>query len=222
MNEEKGMIKKLFYALILVTMALTFAAGCSKKESKARITGRAGGRAAPAPTTGSGGTIVGGVPGHTGQTGQIGFNNDFPGRIYDDGFGTLQDGIDGYIAADGSDPEQVIGLVTQQGTGLFFGGTVNTGASLNGQIEILVWDSLALTNGGNGLVLPSLVVDSASSYINGSNITVVAFDDYGTMTFQGTNNNSIFQGTVTYRNNNGTSGTIGQFQIPTCQMFTCQ
>ncbi|RME16058.1 MAG: hypothetical protein D6797_05325 [Bdellovibrio sp.] len=202
---------------ILLFMLIFGTVACSKKSRKrAPIRGASQNRVSTNPNLGPGF----GLPG--GGTSNV-FSSEWPGQFISDN--TLQTGLYGYVGVNGADANSLIGSVTAPGTGVFFKGRVAVSGSqvFGGFIEIMVWDSIALSNGGYGLVLPTLTVNSSASTISGNQYQVVAQDDFGQVVFQGSlNNGQMFVGTAHYQNSDGSQGTLGSFQIPACSFFICQ
>jgi predicted small lipoprotein YifL len=84
----------------------------------------------------------------------------------------------------------------------------------NQSVQMLVWDSIA--NQSGQAYFWSLHV------VNVQNGSLTAQDNIGTITFQGSVQNGIWRGSVSFKNNSnsgGAQGSLGQFEIGANQMF---
>lgn len=136
------------------------------------------------------------------------------------------------------------------GRAFILGGTSFTASQL-GTISAITIQGDIILDKNNGLVLPGnpneiassiyiSVTDSVAGVIAGTlkaqsgraangTASMVFADNVGRVTINGTYNvvnggvaQSTFQGTISFQNNNGTSGVLGTFSINTCSFFRCQ
>lgn len=115
----------------------------------------------------------------------------------------------GYVSGQMHDPE----------TGIWFRGQVDV-CRVSGQIDILVWDSNAYNYGEPRPYFWSAMVESVSD--SGSRVVITARDSAGRITLDGTaNQNGNYSGTVRFQNDDGQAGTLGQFQIYTNALLSC-
>lgn len=107
----------------------------------------------------------------------------------------------------------------------------NTGAinASGSRIWLTITDSFVGTDVDGQQVQPIQISVAGSQGLAANYQANLTFaDQYGTITIQGTFNMNTFQGTVSFNNTQGAgfngkrSGTLGQFQIPTCAFFVCQ
>jgi hypothetical protein len=182
-------VKSILYVLA-VAMTVMSTVACDKKSKGTEVSYR-GNR---------GGNNQWQNPYYNPQTGQqtsewgaIGRNGGFD-NIIQDFLGTDQVG-------------QVSGGLYDN-TGIRFRGN----ASMGGEIQILVWDSVANTSGE--------AFFWSMHVVNVQNGSVTAQDGTGTITFQGQNNGgAMWSGTVYYSNNGGPSVPLGNFQISSQAIF---
>ena len=190
-------MKNTLNILLIAILGLALTA-CSDKKSKTRIDMYRGDR------VGVGGPVSPGAPGSQVSMSTLGY-------IYNNGGygGTFQDRVDGFISAT-NDPLQVLGYVDIQGTGLYFNGQLNLqNGSFNpygytnseirgGQINLIIFDSVALENGGYGLEIP---LGNATGRVNGNQVEITVGDNYGTVTFYGMlSTGGMITGDVSYKN----------------------
>lgn len=153
----------------------------------------------------------------------------------------FNDSVRGFMNA--SLPEEYVGYVSATGrnnTGVFFGGRVffTTGGGLgatngarmdianNSQLLVEVHD--AFPNQTNIDPLPAVYLVTGSGYVSGNTARLRFEDNEGFVELQGSLDQSTFRGTMVYENYRrynsneaGGQGTLGTFQIPTCQFFQC-
>ena len=158
----------------------------------------------------------------------------------------FQDGVAGYI--DAMLPAEYLGFVsatTSNGTGFFLGAKVElqTGvlnpAANSAQINVRTDSKLytevrdeytdRLDSAGQKVPAIARGFVSASGYVQGNRAYLKFTDKYGSVEMDGTFNASTFIGTFSYDNvmtagesGRTAAGTVGQFQVPTCQFFQCQ
>lgn len=103
----------------------------------------------------------------------------------------------------------------------------------DGGITLGFWDNLVGTtmDGVTLTAIPVYVpVQPQSSYVQGRTIVMVFSDNKGSITANGTVDNSgIYSGTIAFQNIKdhagnpfNSTGTLGNFQIHVCSMFRCQ
>jgi hypothetical protein len=167
------------------------------------------------------------------------------GGIYTDASqqSAFQDAVGGFVNAI-IDDQQYLGQVSatmQNGTGVLMGGRVNLASGTlrsagTGQQSTINPNSVAYvavydgTKDTNGAALPPIgrYFSNGAGTISGNYATLTFTDDYGTIRLEGQFDTTKFVGTFSYENqrrfdgtNPGAAGTMGTFQLPTCQFFTC-
>ena len=90
-------------------------------------------------------------------------------------------------------------------------------------IQILITDSwVGSPSSQGGTIQPiSVFVRAKSGRAAKGNVSLVFGDNLGDVIVNGTYNSTTFQGTVSFRNANGASGTLGKFSVNTCSFFRC-
>jgi len=154
-----------------------------------------------------------------------------------------------YFVSSTIDPTKELGAVSGrpgQKTGVRFWGSVELESPFNGnwfnrnqkirlstaQLHISIWDSFVGQKDGSGNVIPEYSIHmkgAASGSVDSlGRVTITFRDDYGSITFQGSQRGSDFTGTVQFDNTRywdgttpGATGTLGTFKVSTCGFFRC-
>ncbi len=115
------------------------------------------------------------------------------------------------------------GVYFQAAIDLDSSGNINASQS---ELRMEIWDSYALSKQSDPIVFSFAYARTAQ--VNGSQVVIIFEDDYGTLEFKGVKSGNLFNGTVSFSNSvffddseNPKQGTIGDFSIPFCNMFTC-
>lgn len=219
---------KALLGLMLLGLVLM---GCQPKQESASVAVQ-GRTARSGSTTGGLNSSTSGISTLNGYV--------YADESYQDGF---QDAVTGFL--DASVPSEYVGFVSAMGrnnTGVFFGGRVAlaNGAlrgATNGQVAvqtgsrilITVYDEFTGTRDQSGQTIPPIPVylPNASGYVTGNNAYLRFADDYGWVEMQGQFDASYFRGTITWDNQRrydgqmGSAGTLGSFEVPTCEFFQC-
>jgi hypothetical protein len=168
-------------------------------------------------------------------------NYQISGRItssstYQDQF---QEAVRSFLSA--SIGSNYIGYVSATGannTGVYFGGKValqsgplrgtNQQSAITGNspIMVAVYDYFPGVSTGGPI---AVAFANSEGTVSGNYARLRFFDDYGSVTMEGQFDGNTFTGAFKYETKdiyNGTDqtlwGTMGDFQIPTCQFFVCQ
>ncbi len=180
-----------------------------------------------------------GVRGASGVQNQAAMSLSTPGVVYSDvtNQNAFQQAVAGLLSTD--TPEESVGFVScraENNTGVFIGGRVgvnggvlnstswgSVGVDPNSLLLITVYHSNAGAAG-----LPKLPFNRATGYISGQSAIIEFSDAYGSIKMQGTFNAQRFQGTISFDNGirydgarPGAAGTLGYFDIGTCEFFRC-
>lgn len=155
----------------------------------------------------------------------------------------FQEAVTGFL--DASVPSEYVGYVSAMGrdnTGVYFGGRVQlaSGAlrgAVSGRVNvqttsrllITVFDEFSGQRDQSGQEIPPVPVffPSAQGYVTGNSAVIRFQDDYGWVEMQGQFDNSYFRGTIAWDNQRrydgaqGSAGTLGSFEVPTCEFFQC-
>lgn len=156
----------------------------------------------------------------------------------------FQDNINGYVDAAAKNPHVGYVSSTASGnTGFYFvarielqSGVLNTtntprvDVRTNSQLVTVIYDEFTDRPDESGQVVPAIRrgFDNVSGYVQGNRAYLKFTDAYGSITLDGTFNGTTYVGTFVYDNTHSATdgvpaaGTIGQFQVPTCQFFRCQ
>lgn len=187
----------------------------------------------------TGGTprVTSGMTRHA-MSGQIELN----GIVYADSMyqNQFQEAVTGFMS--GSVPESNVGYVSAQGeqnTGFYFGGYVplasgalrgytnqRVNVSSSAQLLVQVYDHFP--NQSDLASLPAVFLNRAEGFVENNVVYIKFYDQYGMVEMEGEFDQSIFRGQFHYTNfvhaENGIEpheGTIGDFEVPTCQFFVC-
>lgn len=157
---------------------------------------------------------------------------------------SFQDAVVGMLEATMS--PDAIGHVSATGsdnTGVYIGGAIElSGGPLrtssgqrvtvqgNSRLLIAVYDEYASQRSEGREVGPvTILLQQASGEVSGNQAVLRFRDQHGYVEMEGTFNNSVFEGTISYDNARsyngstpGAAGTLGWFRVPTCRFFRCQ
>jgi hypothetical protein len=215
---------KHVFTLTLVVFAIAVA-GCQKANDTTRI-GNSGPR--------SGGVTNTSIPNNLVLNGVVTTDQSYQSAFQQ----AVKDFMEAQI-----DP-QYVGFVSSQGadqTGVFVAGRVELAngqpLSMNqnaGTINILPTSELLVavydkfSNQSNLPALPVTYLRQATGYIQGNQVFIEFFDQYGRVKLEGTFNsqNATLRFTYdtqrTFDGKQGYQGVMGDLHVPTCQFFRCQ
>lgn len=211
---------KALKVLTILVFAVAVTVGCSKQRERGGDV-RTGGRGQVSPT----------VPGPGGGGGGNGTFQSAYGDIFNYTVPTVKALISATM--DPEDPENfrapvhgiaIAGNIRVQGVSDVRNLSGQT-AQIDGSSEFAMFiiDDLAEEKGAITIGFRQGVANaSISGQIYNAGVANLVFtDQYGSITLQGQYNASEFTGTVTFQNNNGQSGQLGSFRVPTCGFFHC-
>jgi hypothetical protein len=137
-------------------------------------------------------------------------------------------------------PESSLGYVSarwENGTGVAFGGRI---VPANGGVfSTNNWGQQTVASSSQILIIvkhaneaqvgqPRLYFNRASGVVSQTSATIQFSDDYGSVTLQGNFVSTRFQGSISFDNavkydgtRPGAAGTLGAFDIATCDLFKC-
>lgn len=223
-------LTKLVRQITVTAFAIAILGGCSKQDGATPITtGRDGRISTP------GGSAV--------SSAGIQLN----GWVISSGNQDLfQEAVGGLV--DATMPADYLGFVSADakgGTGLFLGGRVelqsgalnpNSTARVNvradSKLLLAVYDEFTGRADASGTVVKPISIgfSRAEGYVSGNQVSLKFIDpQYGFVVMQGSFSGSLFRGSISYDNavrydgsRPGAAGTLGDFEVPTCQFFRCQ
>jgi hypothetical protein len=152
---------------------------------------------------------------------------------------TFQAAVAGFMSEEM--PPSYLGFVSDEastGTGILFGGSVTLAegslSSYSGTGTVLATSALRIRitdsfpSSPNMAPLPDVYLPNAVGSLVGNSASIRFYDGYGYVELDGQFDASNFTGQVTYMNlynydgtTPGSSGTMGNFTIPTCAIFVC-
>lgn len=219
-------VKRIFGLLALVLVL----SACQKQNESTSVATQRNSRAVGVNQT------TGGV---------FGSNTTLNGYVYaDESYQQdFQEAVVGFL--DASVSSDYVGYVSAMGrnnTGVFFRGYVELAngplrGAVNGQVNVqsgsklvvVVMDEYTGQNDSSGVKIPPFQVPfvNAQGYVSGNNALIRFQDDYGWVEMRGSFDNSYFRGTISWDNQRrydgqqGSAGTLGNFEVPTCEFFRC-
>ncbi|MBL7689840.1 MAG: hypothetical protein JNJ49_17525 [Bdellovibrionaceae bacterium] len=219
-------LTKLVRQITVAAFALAVLGGCTKQDG-----------ATPITTSGRGVSPTGSAALANGRT--------LNGWVFSPGNQDLfQEAVVGLV--DAKAPADYVGFVSADanGTGVFIAGKVelqsgalNVSSSTRMNVRsdsalvIAVYDEYTGRTAQDGKKVEPFAFDynQASGTVSGNTVNLRFTGATGTVTMDGSFNSNVFRGTISYDNSvrydgtrPGAAGTLGDFEVPTCQFFRCQ
>lgn len=220
-------LTKLVRQITVAAFALAVLGGCTKQDG-----------ATPITTSGRGVSPTGSATLANGRR--------LNGWVFSPGNQDLfQEAVVGLV--DSKAPVDYVGYVSADanGTGVFLAGrvelqsgvlNVNSSTQMNirsdSTLVIAVYDEYTGRTAQDGKKVEPFSFDytQASGTVSGNTVRSLTFTGpKGSVTLNGSFNSQYFRGTISYDNSvrydgstPGAAGTLGDFEVPTCQFFRCQ